>query len=237
MTSREPWWCPFLWKFNANGKLAWKAYSFDPMGGGGNRMGGLVSDSAIRSMRVDDGGGLIVAGISDGGNTVLRRDPRDYHKPGVDFREGYGGMKGRVLYVGHLMRLDAASREILAGTMLGSYADRGYEATWAVDVAGLPGNRFLAVGRHNKNHKTTDDAWFSTPAEKGMFVKVMGNEMEELFSTNVPDVIPYTVARNGIRCVIVGITDSSKSPTVNPIQSKLAGGQDAYLLVADFPNR
>jgi hypothetical protein len=235
MTSNEPWWCSFLFKIDARGKLVWKAYSHDPMGGGGNRMGGLVSDSAIRSMAIDDAGKLLVAGISDGGNTILRQDPRDYEKSGPKFKRGYGGMKGRVLYVGHLMRLDAKSRELLAGTMLGSYGDRGYEATWAVDVAGLPGRRILAVGRHNRNHKSTDDAWFDTPCDKGMFVKVFDIEMEELFSTNVPDAIPYALARKGSRCVVVGMTESSKTPVKQPLQAKLAGGFDAYVLVADFP--
>jgi hypothetical protein len=144
-------------------------------------------------------------------------------------------MKGRVLYVGHIMRLDAKTRELLAGTMFGSYGDRGYEATWAVDVTGLPGSRILAVGRHNRNHRSTDDAWFDTPCDKGMFVRVFDKEMEELFSTNVPDAIPYALARDGSRCVLVGMTESNRTPVKQPLQAKPAGGFDAYLLVADFP--
>jgi hypothetical protein len=235
MTSQEPWWCSFLFKIDSRGRRVWQAYSYDPMGGPGNRMGGLVSDSAIRSMAVDDAGKLLVAGISDGGNTVLRQDPRDYRQSGPKFQRGYAGMKGRVLYVGHLMRIDARSRELLAGTMLGSYGDRGYEATWAVDVAGLPGRRLLAVGRHNRNHKSTADAWFDTPCDKGMFLKVFNQDMEEQFSTNVPDAIPYSAARQGSRCVVVGMTESPRTPTRQALQSKPAGGFDAYLLVAEFP--
>jgi hypothetical protein len=133
------------------------------------------------------------------------------------------------------MRLDAKTRELLAGTMFGSYGDRGYEATWAVDVAGLPGSRILAVGRHHRNHRSSGDAWFDIACDKGMFVKVFDKEMDELFSTNVPDAVPYAVARKDARCVIVGMTESPQTPVKQPLQAKPAGGFDAYLLVADFP--
>jgi len=234
MTSNEPWWCPFLWKLDPRGNVGWKAYSFDPMGGPDGRMGGLVSDSAIRAMAIGDGGDLLVSGISDGGNTVLRRDPRDYSKSGPEFRRGLGGMKGRELYVGHLMRLDAKTRELRAGTMLGSYADRGYEPAWAVDVAGLPGRRILAVGRHSRNHAATPDAWFDAKTDRGMFLSVFADDFEKLFSTNVPDAIPYAVARRGPRCVIVGMAASGRTPSVKPLFAKHAGNLDGYLMVADF---
>jgi len=234
MTSQEPWWCPFLWKLDPRGKAAWKAYSFDPMGGPGGRMGGLVSDSAIRSIAIGDRGDLLVSGISDGGNTVLRRDPRDYGKSGPEFRRAYAGMKGRELYVGHLMRLDPETRELKAGTMLGSYADRGYEPAWAVDVAGLPGGRMLAVGRHSRNHSATEDAWFDVKSDQGMFLTVFGEDFEKLFSANVPDAIPYAVARRGPRCVIVGMAAGPATPVKSPLFAKHAGGLDAYLMVADF---
>jgi len=235
MTSQEPWWCPFLWKLDPRGKATWKAYSFDPMGGPGNRMGGLVSDSAIRSMAVSDRGELLVSGISDGGNTVLRRDPRDYARSGPEFRRSYAGMKGRELYVGHLMRLDAKTRELKAGTMLGSYGDRGYEPVWAVDVAGLPGDRMLAVGRHSRNHSATDDAWFDSKSDQGMFLTLFADDFERLFSVNVPEAIPYAVARQGERCVVVGMAASAQTPTANPLFPEHAGGLDGYLMVADFP--
>ncbi|HUT10211.1 MAG TPA: hypothetical protein VMY42_06920, partial [Thermoguttaceae bacterium] len=235
MTSREPWWCPFLWKFGQDGKVVWKAYSYDPMGGRDNRMGGLVSDSAIRSMAVDGQGGLLVSGISDGGNTVLRRDARTYEQPGADVKRGYAGMKGRVLYVGHLMRLDAESRQVRAATMLGSYGTTGYQATWAVDLCPLPGKRVLAVGRHNQNHTATDDAWFDVASDRGMFLKVSSDDFDEQFSVNLPDAVPYAVAQRGTRCVVVGMAESDRTPVKDALFGKHAGGLDAYLLVADFP--
>jgi hypothetical protein len=235
MTAREPWWCPFLWKFNDQGRVVWRAYTFDPMGGRDNRMGGLVSDSAVRSMAVDDAGNLLVSGISDGGNTVLRRDPRDYTKSGPKFKRGYAGMKGRELYVGHIMKLDTDTRELLAGSGFGSYADRGYEPAWAVDLCGLPGGRALAVGRHGPRHKATPDAWFSIPSDEGMFLKVLTADFDEPFCTNVPDAVPYAVARRGARCVIVGMATGKRAPVKNALSDKRAGRLDAYLMVADFP--
>ncbi len=235
MTSQEPWWCPFLWKIDQQGKVVWRAYSFDPMGGEGNRMGGLVSDSAIRSMAVGGQGDLLVAGISDGGNTVLRRDPRDYTRPVENWKRGYGGMKGRVLYVGHAMKLDTRTAALKVGTMLGSYGDRGYQATWAVDVAGLPGGRALLVGRHHQNYPHTPDAWFCSTSPEGMFLKVLDGDFEELFSVNLADVVPYAAAARAERCVVVGMTGSDATPVRDPIQGKRAGGLDGYLVVADVP--
>jgi len=235
MTSREPWWCPFLWKFNGNGELVWKAYTFDPMSGSGDRVNGLVSDSAIRSMAFDQEGGLLVSGISDGGNTVLRCDPRDYSKP-AKFKAGFGGMKGRVEYVGHIMRLDEQTRELLAGSGFGSYAQgKGYQATWAVDLCPLAGKRVLAVGRHNLNYPDTPDAWFHIAGDKGMFLKVLSHDFAPQFSVNVPDAIPYTAACRGTRCVVVGIAASEKTPVQRAVFPKYGGGMDGYLLVADFP--
>lgn len=132
MTWREPWWCPFLWKLNDRGKVVWKAYTFDPMGGSGGRMGGLVSDSAIRTMAA-------------------------------------GG------------------------------------------------------------------AWFKASSRRGMFLKVLTADMEELFGANVPDAVPYALARRGERCVIVGMARSGASPIEVPLVGKHAGGLDAYLMVVELP--
>ena len=186
-------------------------------------------------MAVDQQGNLLVSGISDGGNTVLRADPRDYTKPAPNMKRGFAGMKGRVLYVGHVMRLDADTRELLAGSGFGSYGEGGYQATWAVDLCPLDGRRVLAVGRHSLNYPASPDAWFDTKSDKGMFLKVLTNDFDEQFSVNVADAVPYAVARKGARCVIVGMAESDKTPVKRALFAKHAGGLDAYLLVADFP--
>ena len=93
MTSREPWWCPFLWKLNDRGKVVWKAYSFDPMGGSGGRMGGLVSDSAIRSMAADDawfkassrrGERCVIVGMAESGASPIEVPLVGRHAGGLD---------------------------------------------------------------------------------------------------------------------------------------------------------
>ena len=201
------------------------------MSGPNGRVNGLVSDSAIRSMAPDDGR-LLVSGISDGGNSVLRRDPRTYTKPAPEYEGGLGGMHGRELYVGHLLHMDARSRDLIAGTMLGSYGN-GYEPAWAVDVAPLPGNRMLAVGRHSVNFSATNDAWFKTDSDRGMFLQIRTANLDRRFSVNVPDAIPYTAASRGERAVIVGMAESDRTPVRNAMIEKHAGGLDAYLMVVD----
>ncbi|GAF79843.1 unnamed protein product, partial [marine sediment metagenome] len=120
-------------------------------------------------------------------------------------------------------------------TMLGSYAEQGYEPAWVVDVAPLAGNRVLAVGRHNRNYPATDDAWFKASGQRGMFLKVLTADMEELFSAHVPDAVPYALARRCERCVIVGMAESGASPIKVPLFGEYAGGLDAYLMVVDLP--
>jgi hypothetical protein len=204
------------------------------MGGPDGRLAGLVADSAIRSMSFDRQNGLYVAGISDGGNTVIRKDPRDYLKQAPEIKRGFGGMRGRVLYVGHLMRLDGDSRELLSGTGLGSYGKGGYQATWAVDITPLPASRVLTIGRHGQNYPSTPDAWFNIPAEEGMFLKVLNSDFEETFSVNIPHAIPYTATCHGSRGVVVGIAESSKTPVKNPFIKEHSGGLDGYFMVIDF---
>jgi len=52
-TSKEPWWSPYLYKLDPkSGDVLWKAYEYDPMSGGGNRMGGAVADTAMLTVKI-----------------------------------------------------------------------------------------------------------------------------------------------------------------------------------------
>jgi len=231
-TSGEPWWSPFLWKFSPDGEVAWKAYTFDPMSGGGDRLGGLVSDTAVRSVAVDDDGNVLAALIADGGNSCMRADPRDYTQPTRLIQGGASGFRGRMLFWGTVVRLNKETRELLGGnTLIGN--KRWVQAAWAQDVAALPGGRVLAIGRHTEGFKTSEDAWYRDEFLGG-FLRVYAKDFTEEFSTSVPDADLITVARRGSRCAIVGVARSPRTPVKNPVISKPAG-RDGYLMVVDFP--
>ncbi len=232
-TSNEPWWCPFLWKFDPHGKVVWQAYTVDPMSGGGNRLGGLVSDASLRSVAVDDEGNVLAAGAGDGGNNILLRDPLDYTKR-VGREALYGSaaaMKGRTLFMGTVVRLRGENGALVRGEILSSYHNGRYEPTWAIDLAGMRGGGMVAVGRHCRAFRVTDDAWHQ-PGEWGGFVRVYDRTHRATFITSLPDVDPHGIARRGDRYVMVGASRSAEAPTTEKGET-FAGGTDAWLLVMD----
>jgi hypothetical protein len=233
-TTKEPWWSPYLRRYDADGRLLWSAYEHDPTSGADERLNGLVSDAAVRSVAVDDQGRVLVAGIGDGGNSVLRRDPRDYTRPAPKLRGSVHSFKGRVLFWGMVARLDPVSRELLGGDHLAAYDTGGYQATWPVDIAPLPGGRVLAVGRHTRGFRTSADAWHAAVGPGG-FVRVYAADFAEAFTSSVPDTDFFTVACRGARCAIVGVARSERAPLENALFEQPFGGTDGYLMVMDCP--
>jgi len=224
-TSREPWWSPFLWKYDAGGNLLWRAYNPDPMSGTNDRMGTLVSDAGLRSVAVDPRGNVLAALIGDGGNSVLRQDPRDYTRPAPNLRGGVHSFPGRVLFWGAVVRLDAETRELLGGNHVTGFADGDLRRAWAKDLAAAPGGRVLAVGRHTGGFQFTEDAW-NTGA--GAFLRVYGPDFGLEFSTAVADFNPATLAARGSRAAIVGRTDPPR-----PARGQAPAATDAVLMVVD----
>lgn len=73
-TDIEPWWCPFIRHVDGHGVVQDGPWSPSPTDGDG-RLGGQVSDTAVRAIAPTSDGGLAVILLSDGGNNVSRRDP------------------------------------------------------------------------------------------------------------------------------------------------------------------
>jgi hypothetical protein len=250
-TSNEPWWCPFLLGFDGDGRCVWRAYTPDPMSGGGGRLGGLVSDAAIRSVAVDADGNVLATTIGDGGNSVLKQDPRDYTKPAGKLRGRVHSFRGRTLFWGTVVRLDANAGELLGGHCISGWSERRLAPAWCTDVAGLPAGRALAVGRYSKGFHFTNDAWHAAPAEErpgqkenagrrrrhvpadNGFLRVYGPDFSLSFSTPLPHVVPVTAAGRGGRCAVVGSARSAKAPVKNAVFATHAGGSDGYLMVVD----
>ncbi len=238
-TSAEPWWTPFLWKLSGSGEVVLKAYSPSPLSGGGDRLGGVVADTAMRTVAPDGQGGILFSGISDGGNSVLNYDPRDYGKGqvGKTLRGSVWGFQGRMLFWGTVGRLDGKTGELRSGERVAGFVNRGrrgkpqHTAAWVTDVAPLGEGGVLAVGRHTKGFDVTDDAWDSSA--RGAFVRVYDKDFKRRFSTSVPDGVLLSCQVKGTRAVIVGEARSAHTPTVEAFQPEFAGGADGYLLVVE----
>jgi hypothetical protein len=242
-TSGEPWWSPFLLKYGADGREVWRAWTVDPMSGGGDRLGGQVSDACVRSVAFDAEGNVLASMIGDGGNNILRWDPRDPTRRAPALRGSVGSFPGRVLFWGGVARLDKESRQLLGGNHLAAYGPaRGgrstgshpyYRATWAEDVAALPDGRVLAVGQNNGGYVTTAP-WFADSV--GGLVVLYDREFAVSFSTTVADARLRTLAARGSRALVMGSAPAKAAPTTRAIASSHAGGRDGYLMVVEVPS-
>ncbi|MGA2501544.1 MAG: hypothetical protein ABSH20_27705 [Tepidisphaeraceae bacterium] len=236
-TSREPYWTPFLFKLDGDGREVWRAYAPDPMSGKDDRMNGLVADSVIKSLGFADDGQLILAALADGGNTIWTASPADYAKPSQARLKGsWTRVLGAERYKGAVLRINDA-REMTGGTYLGTHVKMspGGKTGWAVGVCGLPGKRVLALGRHTFPYGTTADAWVTDESGPGGFIRVWDENFGDRFITNLPDTIPYALTRKGSRIAAVGAARSEKALVKDAAFPKYNGMLDAYLLVAEFP--
>ena len=231
-TSKEPWWAPYLYKLDSrSGEVLWKAYEYDPMSGGGNRMGGQVADTACVSVAMDEDGNLLSSLLADGGNSVMEWSPKA-QKLGERFEvktKGNFGVK-LVHWWGQIHRVDGKTREGLGGARVGPWA-------WAVDVASLPGNSVLAVGRYNWKFDFTPDAWWNqSPAENpNAFLRVYSPNFDMAFSTSLPGVVPFEVCRAGTnRYLLVGRAEGGVSPVKDALFAKPSGKTAGYLLIVDW---
>ena len=231
LTSKEPWWSPFLWKVDVKtGQPIWRAYEYDPMSGGDHRMGGTVADTALLTVTPAADGTVLTSLLSDGGNTVMGQSPL---ADGTRFEGPIKEQVGVKLvhWWGRLHRIDGETRKGLAGTSVGPWA-------WAVDLADFGPSGVAAAGRYNGSFDFSADAWNSTsPVENpNMFLRLYSPGFDRAWSTSVPGVVPFEMIRTAQnRAVIVGRAEGGVSPTHEAIAAKSDGGTDGYFLVFDLP--
>lgn len=254
-TSAEPWWAPFLFRVDGRGKLSVAAYTFDPTSGKDARLNGLVSDSGIRSVRVSADGSVLLTTIGDGGNSVLRRDPRDYTRETSRLKGSAHGFRGRTLFWGTVVRLDGKSMELLNGNTLIGYHRNIAEPAWAEDIVDLPDGSVLAVGRHRRGFGLRDagepfflasrrapevDANAPAPARYqvqrdswGGFVAVFDRDMNARFIGSVDGACFRECARRGERVAVVGTAVQGRGEPSGTRRIGPGGKTDGLILLLD----
>jgi hypothetical protein len=199
------------------------------MSGGGNRMGGQVSDTAILTVALEEDGNILASLMSDGGNTVMGWSPKaDTTKFEAPIKGKSFGVK-LVHWWGQVHRVDGKTRQGLGGARIGPWG-------WVVDMAGLPGKGVLAVGRFNSAFDWTDDAWAKeSPVENpNAFLRVYSPEFDLVFSTDLPGLVPFEVSRLGpSRFIVVGRAEKGVSPTKDALMPKSPGQTAGYFMVLD----
>src|ERR1043165_6823798 len=233
-TSKEPYWSPYLGKVAPkSGAPVWKRYEYDPMSGGGNRMGGQVSDTDVVSLTLDDEGNILASLMADGGNTVMEWSPTSNATQHTNFeakQKGSGFGVKLVHWWGQIHRIDKDTQRGLGGARIGPWG-------WCVDMAPLPNKGVLAVGRYNADFKFTTDTWWTTGELKNpnAFLRVYSQDFDQLFSTAITGVVPFELTRiSETRYAWVGRADDAIAPTKDALNPKHLGKTDGYLMILDF---
>ena len=139
-TNEEPWWCPFIRHIDGDGQIVDGPWSPSPTGGDG-RLGGQVSDTAVRALATMPDGGLMVILLADGGNNVAVRDPWDpLRRPDSPWFGSHATFRGRTLFWSGLARLHPDPD-----------APLGLGLAWGRHLGGQ--------GRDRRDRHTTRPAW------------------------------------------------------------------------------
>jgi len=234
-TAKEPWWSPYIWKLDAaSGKPLAKFYEYDPMSGADNRMNGTVADTAVATLALDGDGNLLTSLFADGGNTVMGWSPQ-----AVLGKKFEGQIKNNVgvklvHWWGMVHRVDAKSGEGLGGARLASKGSGAAGPAWVVDLASLPGNNVLALGRCNLDFPWSDNAWHRAEVDENpvAFLRVYSREFDLLFSTALPGVVPFEIVPlTDNRFLITGQAKNPTAPVANALFGKSRGKADGFFCV------
>ncbi|MEM7394060.1 MAG: hypothetical protein AAF492_17100, partial [Verrucomicrobiota bacterium] len=255
-TGLEPWRCPLLHKFDRNGKIIWTAWNWTgPIVGAEPYR--LVSDSAVRQVKVGAGGDILVGGWSDGGNSVFLHQPYDLtqRRPASKFGDSVWG--AGVLSVAHIMRLDRETMELKGGTTwltYHAYVNKPNSARLR-DLEQLSDGRVVFTGGASYGLIETPDAWVPAWSKEyaenpetarvkgGPFFAMLSPDFSELlFSSVVPGLREQKLKAKGRSVLIYGAAESLEyayemyepNRHVHPVQKTIGGGPtDAYIMLID----
>jgi hypothetical protein len=237
-TGLEPWRCPTLYKLDKYGKPVWTAWNWTGPIVGVERFR-LVSDSAVRQLKVAASGDLIVGGWSDGGNSCFLNQPYDLTIRRKASKFGDSTWGAGVLSVAHIMKLDSQTMELKGG------------CTW---LSYNPTENKPNSCRINSLDELADgrvESWWTAyqrdPAQAkikgGPYFAILSPDFNELlFSSVIPGVRDQVFAVRGNKVLIAGRARAREEgydlniPTfaVNALQPKYGGGDsDGYLMLVD----
>jgi len=234
-TAQEPWWVPYVWRISAaDGITLSKLYEHDPMGGSDHRVNGTVADTGVTALTLDEDGNILAGLIADGGNTVMGWSPTgELNKRFEGTIKGDTGVK-LVHWWSHLHRTNSKTGEGIMGVRL--HAAGGGPA-WNVDLASLPQNYILSVGRFNRDLTWTPDAWQGSGADENplAFLQVYSPDFNVLFSTALRGIVPYEMIKvSDRRYLVVGQAMLPEAPVKDSLGDKPVGKNDGYYLLLEF---
>ncbi|WP_439631663.1 hypothetical protein [Gemmata sp.] len=259
-TGREPWRCPTLNLYTADGTLRHQLYDW-----GGPYVGldncRQVSDTAVRYVTHDASGGILMYLWSDGGNSVATTEPFDVRLPVKPKGLGLTAAGAGVLSCVYLIRLDPKDHHVTSWTFWSAAGSNNKpNSSWVDQMARAPDGSLAFAGRSAWGVWQTKDRL--TGAEpQGDYVAVLSEDFTGLrFSSVVPGtgaaevtegasnrgsgwaVATGTVKGKSRVLFLAGATEGRKdgdetaaTPTRNAAQEKFGGGlSDGYALLLEL---
>jgi hypothetical protein len=250
-TGREPYRDPTLNIFRPDGTWLHELYNWDGPLVGLNGLR-LVSDSAIRGVAHDDDGNLVLHAWSDGGNSVMYREPQDVFTPAKKMGGlGMSAWGAGVLSCAYIIKLETKNYTVSAGTLwVGYLHDRNKPNSVTVNTLGFARDGSICVaGGSAWGLIRTGNAFPGDPT--GDYVAVMNKDLNSLrFCSTMPGtgqtavnraakwgVVSGTVNGRTLVMFLSGATDAdaAKVPVKDATQPKFAGGlSDGHLLLLDL---
>ncbi len=255
-TGREPYRDPILNIYRPDGSWLYELYNWDgPFVGLDNLR--LVSDSAVRGVRYDADGNLVLSCWSDGGNSVFYREPNDIRRVSKAMDGlGMSAWGSGVLSCAYLIRIETRNCKVTAGTPWLAYLQSNNPNSIWVDSLGLAPDGSIGIGGRSAWGLIQTGNKLSQADPAGNYVAVLSKDCKSLrFSSALPACGQTDVcegARWGIvsgtvdgrpRLLFLGGASQSEevygkvhpAPQAQALQSRFGGGHtDGYLLVLDL---
>ena len=253
-TGREPYRNPVFQRCDQAGQKVYALWEWSSRLIGTDKYR-LVSDSSPRHVAFYPNGDPLVAGWSDGGNTVFTRQAKDLDKPVPPM--GFGmtawGMKS-ANSLAHFMRVDPKTFEtkgyaVWVAYVPDDFADKKYRGApnaASVDrLLVLPSGPVAFTGRAATGLIQTPNSFYKY-AHDGQkhggatFTVFSGDFAKLLFSSYVPGCTGLAAAATPGGVVVVGCSGADGGhmggpPVLNAIQAKPAGDLDGHIFLMALP--
>ncbi|MFP4106009.1 MAG: hypothetical protein ACLFVU_07955 [Phycisphaerae bacterium] len=257
-TGREPWRCPVLKIYRPNGDLLYHLYDWGGPYVGLNNLR-LVSDSAVRGVTYDSEGNLVINAWSDGGNSVMTRQPNDVRR-GADKMKGLGmsAWGAGVLSCSYIVKIETTDYKVIGGGLWLSYlSERDKPNSVAIkELSWGPNGEIVIGGRSARGLIQTGNNLNTGEIPGGPYVTCFNEDMTSIrfssimnacgavdinnganwrFIRGFVDGKPRLLALTGAQAKEGGYNDGATAPTVRALQKSFGGGHlDGHLLLLDM---
>ena len=217
----------------------------------------LVSDSAVRGVRFDSDGSLLLYAWSDGGNSVMYREPNDIRTMSKKMNGlGMSAYGAGVLSCAYLIRIETKNYKIIGGTLWLAYLPKNKPNSIWINTLAETADGSIAIAGHSAYGLIQTGNAIGACDPTGPYVAILSKDCASLrFSSAMPACGRVEIAegqRWGIASGIVGgrtktlmlgsALESEEiggktcpAPAVHPLQARFGGGHsDGYLLLLDL---